>query len=106
MPTAWQAAPRLRRLAAIGVAVAIAAVVTRHADLLLLGAPALAALAAARRGARPAAVDAGVTAAPSRCFEGEEVDHGLVVAPIKPLEVFGNAPAKSPDPYGDLQQRE
>ena len=74
VPATWQAAPRLRRLAAIGVAVVIAAVVTRHASLLLLGAPALAALAAARRGTRPASVDAGVTAAPARCFEGEDVE--------------------------------
>ena len=74
VPATWQAAPRLRRLAAIGVAVVIAAVVTRHASLLLLGAPALAAVAATRRGTRPAAVDAGVTAAPARCFEGEDVE--------------------------------
>src|SRR5215831_13699410 len=49
-PVAWQAAPRLRRLATIAVAVAIAAVLTRHADLLLAGAPALAAPAGAGRG--------------------------------------------------------
>jgi uncharacterized protein (DUF58 family) len=73
-PVAWQAAPRLRRLATTAVAVAIAAVLTRHADLLLAGAPALAALAATGRGTRPAAVDAAVTAAPSRCFEGEDVE--------------------------------
>jgi uncharacterized protein (DUF58 family) len=73
-PAAWQAAPRLRRLATIAVAVAIAAVLTRHASLLLLGAPALAALAAAGRGTRPQTLDAAVTAAPSRCFEGEHVE--------------------------------
>ena len=70
----WQAAPRLRRLATIAVAVVIAVVLTRHADLLLAGVPALAALAAARRGTRPEALDAAVTAAPSRCFEGEDVE--------------------------------
>jgi len=73
-PVTWQAAPRLRRLATIAVAVAIAAVLTRHASLLLAGAPALAALAATGRGTRPEALDAAVTAAPSRCFEGEDVE--------------------------------
>src|SRR6516164_1043626 len=70
----WQAAPRMRRLATIAVAVVIAAVLTRHADLLLAGAPALAALAATGRGSRPEGLDAAVTAAPSRCFEGEDVE--------------------------------
>src|SRR6516165_966682 len=73
-PVTWQAAPRLRRLATIAVVVVIAAVLTRHASLLLAGAPALAALAATRRGTRPKALDAGVTTAPSRCFEGEDVE--------------------------------
>jgi uncharacterized protein (DUF58 family) len=80
VPVVWQAAPRLRRLAAIGVAVVLAAVLTRHASLLLLGAPVLAALAAARRGARPHALPAAVTAAPSRCFEGEDVEIVATVA--------------------------
>jgi uncharacterized protein (DUF58 family) len=83
VPAAWQAAPRLRRLATIGVAVVLLAVLTRHADLLLLGVPALAALAAARRGGRPEALNAAVTAAPSRCFEGEDVEIvATVAAPV------------------------
>jgi uncharacterized protein (DUF58 family) len=73
-PAAWQAAPRLRRLATVAVLVVIAAVLARHADLLLLGAPALAALAAAGRGGRPQALDAEISAAPSRCFEDEDVE--------------------------------
>jgi uncharacterized protein (DUF58 family) len=80
VPATWHAAPRLRRLAAIGVAVVLVAVLTRHASLLLLGAPALAALAAARRGTRPQALEAAVTAAPSRCFEGEDVEIVATVA--------------------------
>jgi uncharacterized protein (DUF58 family) len=83
-PAAWQAAPRLRRLATIAVAVAIAAVLTRHASLLLLGAPALAALAAAGRGTRPQTLDAAVTAAPSRCFEGEDVE--VIATMATPLD--------------------
>ena len=73
-PVTWQAAPRLRRLATIAVVVVIAAVLTRHASLLLAGAPVLAALAVARRGTRPGELDAAVTAVPSRCFEGEDVE--------------------------------
>ena len=83
VPATWQAAPRLRRLATIGVVVVLAAFLTRHADLLLLGAPALAALAATRRGTRPEALDAAVTAVPSRCFEGEDVEIvATVAAPV------------------------
>jgi len=83
VPATWQAAPRLRRLATIGVAVFLLAVLTRHADLLLLGAPALAALAAARRGSRPETLDGAVTATPVRCFEGEEVEIvATVAAPV------------------------
>ena len=83
VPATWQAAPRLRRLATIGVAVVLLAVLTRRADLLLLGAPALAALAAARRGVRPETLDAAVTAAPLRCFEGEDVEIvATVAAPV------------------------
>jgi uncharacterized protein (DUF58 family) len=73
-PITWQAAPRLRRLATIAVVVVIAAVLTRHTGLLLAGAPVLAALAAARRGTRSEELDAAVTAALSRCFEGEDVE--------------------------------
>ena len=73
-PVTWQAAPRLRRLATTAVVVVIAAVLTRHASLLLAGAPVLAALAVARRGTRPGELDAAVTAVPSRCFEGEDVE--------------------------------
>jgi uncharacterized protein (DUF58 family) len=80
VPTTWHAAARLRRLAAIAVAVVLAAVLTRHAGLLLLGAPALAALAAARRGDRPETLEAAVTVAPSRCFEGEDVEIVATVA--------------------------
>ena len=83
-PVAWQAATRLRRLATIAVVVLIAAVLTRHASLLLAGAPALAALAATGRGTRPEALDAAVTAAPSRCFEGEDVE--VIATLATPME--------------------
>jgi uncharacterized protein (DUF58 family) len=69
---AWRAAPRLRRLTWVAVAAILAAVLARQPGLLLLGAPALAALAAAGR-ARPSALPARAEVSPSRCFEGEEV---------------------------------
>jgi uncharacterized protein (DUF58 family) len=80
VPAAWQAAPRLRRLGTLAVAVVLAAMLTRHAGLLLLGAPALAVLAAARRGTRPPTLAAGAAGAPSRCFEGEDVEIVATVA--------------------------
>jgi uncharacterized protein (DUF58 family) len=69
----WRAAPRLHRLALVAVAGVLAAVLTRQAELLLLAAPALAAVAAGGRG-RPESLDARVTLSVSRCFEGEEVE--------------------------------
>jgi uncharacterized protein (DUF58 family) len=64
----------VRRLATVAVIAVIAAVVTRHAGLLLLGAPALAALAAAGHGKRPPVPAGTLTASPLRCFEGEDVE--------------------------------
>jgi uncharacterized protein (DUF58 family) len=69
----WRAAPRLHQLALVAVTVVLAAVLARHAALLLLAAPALAALAAGGRG-RPAKLDARVTMSVTRCFEGEDVE--------------------------------
>lgn len=84
---AWRAAPRLHRLALPAVIAVVAAVLTRQAGLLLLAAPALAALAAARgrrpaepdalaaaRGGGPAGLDAAVTVSAARCFEGEDIE--------------------------------
>jgi uncharacterized protein (DUF58 family) len=72
--TGWQHAPRSRRLATVAVVAVIAAVVTRHADLLLLAAPALAVLAASRRSLRLPPPSGQVAVSPSRCFEDEEVE--------------------------------
>jgi uncharacterized protein (DUF58 family) len=52
----------------------VAAVLTRHAGLLLLGAPALAALAASGYGKRPPVPAGSLTTTPLRCFEDEEVE--------------------------------
>lgn len=69
----WRAAPRLHQLAVVAVIGVLAAVLTRHAGLLLIAAPALAALAVGGR-ARGVSLDAQVSLSVTRCFEGEEVE--------------------------------
>lgn len=78
-PPGWRAAPRLRALATSGLVSVLAAAVTGRAALLLLAAPALAALAvsAARR---PGAARAEAVTSVSRCFEGEPVDLTVTVS--------------------------
>jgi uncharacterized protein (DUF58 family) len=73
-PGGWRPPPRVRKLATVAVLAVIAAVLTRHAGLLLLGAPALAALAAFGRGRRLAPPAGSVTVSPLRCFEDEDVE--------------------------------
>jgi len=70
----WQQSPRVRKLAVVAVLAVTGAVLTRHASLLLLGAPALAALAAFGHGRRPAPPAGWATVSPLRCFEEEDVE--------------------------------
>lgn len=79
----WRAAPRLGRLAAAVVIAVGAAIVTRHASLLLLAAPVLGALAVTTRRGEPAEVNATVEVSASRCFEDEEV--GISVTLTSPV---------------------
>jgi uncharacterized protein (DUF58 family) len=73
----------MRRLATVAVISVIAAVLTRQASLLLLGVPALAALAAVGHGRKPPVPGGSVTASPLRCFEGEEIEViATVTAPV------------------------
>ena len=78
----WRAAPRLRRLATVSLVAVLAAAVTGRAGLLLLAAPALAALAVSRGRARPATVQAETALSATRCFEGEEIE--VTVALVSP----------------------
>jgi uncharacterized protein (DUF58 family) len=73
-PGGWRPQPRVRKLATVAVLAVVAAVLTRHAGLLLLGAPALAALAAFGHGRRLAPPAGSVTVSPLRCFEDEDVE--------------------------------
>jgi uncharacterized protein (DUF58 family) len=90
----WRAAPRLRRLAAVAVIAIAAAVLTRHAGLLLPAAPPLAVLAAAGHRRRPASAEAGLTLSATRCFEGEELEvTALFAAPGMAETWFALTPA-------------
>ena len=77
-PVTWRAGARLRRLATIALLAMAAAAVTGHGDLLLLAAPALAALAMTGRRGAPAKLALKATVAVSRCYEGEDIEaHGF-----------------------------
>lgn len=69
----WQPSPLARRLLAVAAAALVLAVLTRRAEMLPLGVPALWALTLPRRGDPPARVDVDVRVDPPRCFEGEPV---------------------------------
>ncbi|HTX29484.1 MAG TPA: DUF58 domain-containing protein [Streptosporangiaceae bacterium] len=75
VPARWLPSPRARNLATAALLALVAAIATGHAALVLLAAPALAALALMPR--RPRAGDleltVDVTQSGSRCFEGEDV---------------------------------
>jgi uncharacterized protein (DUF58 family) len=89
VPVRWIPAPRTRNLATAALLALVAAIVTGHAALVLLAAPALAALALMprrpRAGAGELAVD--VTVSGSRCFEGEDVTITAAVRSWPPGEV-------------------
>jgi uncharacterized protein (DUF58 family) len=68
----WHPSARARSLATAALLALVAAVLTGHAALVLLAAPALGALALLPR-RRPPELDIDVTLSSSRCFEGEEV---------------------------------
>jgi len=70
--TRWHPSPRARNLATAALLALIAAIVTGHAAMVLLAAPALGALAVMPR-RRPPDPAVTVTLSATRCFEGEEV---------------------------------
>jgi uncharacterized protein (DUF58 family) len=82
----WRAAPRLHRLATVSLLGVIAAVATGHAALLLLAAPALAALAVSRARGGPATIDLAAATSAARCFEGEPVELTVTLAAPQPLD--------------------
>jgi len=70
--TGWHPSPRAANLATAALLGLLAAILTGHAALVLLAAPALGALALMPR-RRPPAPEVTVTLSGARCFEGEEV---------------------------------
>ena len=70
--TGWHPSSRAANLATAALLGLLAAILTGHAALVLLAAPALGALALMPR-RRPPAPDVTVTLSGARCFEGEEV---------------------------------
>ena len=70
--TGWHPSPRAANLATAALLGLLAAILTGHAALVLLAAPALGALALLPR-RRPPAPDVTVALSGTRCFEGEEV---------------------------------
>jgi uncharacterized protein (DUF58 family) len=70
--TGWHPSPRAANLATAALLGLLAAILTGHAALVLLAAPALGALALMPR-RRPPAPDVTVALSGARCFEGEEV---------------------------------
>ncbi len=72
-PVRWLPTPRSRNLATAALLALVAAIATGHAALVLLAAPALAAIALIPRRPRAGAVTIDVAQSGSRCFEGEDV---------------------------------
>ena len=70
--TGWHPSPRAANLATAALLGLLAAILTGHAALVLLAAPALGALALMPR-RRPPVPEVTVTLSGARCFEGEEV---------------------------------
>ena len=81
----WHPSARARSLATAALLALVAAVLTGHAALVLLAAPALGALALLPR-RRPPELDIDVTVSSSRCFEGEEVTITATVRAAQPLD--------------------
>ena len=81
LPVRWIPSPRSRNLATAVLLALVAAIVTGHPALVLLAAPALAALALMPR--RPRALDLAVdvTVSGTRCFEGEDVTITATIGP-------------------------
>jgi uncharacterized protein (DUF58 family) len=82
----WRPGPRLRRLATVSLIGVAAALVTGEARLLLLAAPAIAALAVSGRRGRPAEVDVTAEVSAGRCFEGEDVTLAVTVTAGQPCD--------------------
>jgi uncharacterized protein (DUF58 family) len=82
----WRPSGRARGLATAALLALAAAVLTGHAALVLVAAPALGALALMPRRRCPAELDVQVALSGSRCFEGEDVTVTASVSAALPLD--------------------
>ena len=82
----WRPSGRARGLATAALLALVAAVLTGHAALVLVAAPALGALALMPRRRCPAELDVQVALSGSRCFEGEDVTVTVTVRAALPLD--------------------
>jgi uncharacterized protein (DUF58 family) len=91
----WRPSERLAALATAALLALAAALITGHAGLLLLGAPALGALALVPRTRCPAELRVSAELSPARCFESDEVRLAVSVEAATPLDevTFTASPA-------------
>jgi uncharacterized protein (DUF58 family) len=82
----WRLSPRARQLATVALIAITAAIIADRPAVMLLAAPALAALAANVAGIRPRELETAVTVPVARCFEGEDVDLHLEAACAQRLD--------------------
>jgi len=82
----WHPAARSRSLATVALLALAAAVLTGHAALVLLAAPALGALALLPRRRRPPELGVEITLSGTRCFEGEDVTVTAAVVAAQSLD--------------------
>ena len=85
-PPRWHPSPRARNLATAALLALLAAIVTGHAGLVLLAAPALGALALMPRRGPSSGPAVAVALSGTRCFEGEEVTVTVTVTAPRPLD--------------------
>jgi uncharacterized protein (DUF58 family) len=85
-PVRWRPSGRAGSLATAALLALAAAVLTGHAALVLVAAPALGALALMPRRRCPAELDVQVSLSGSRCFEGEDITVTVTVRAALPLD--------------------
>jgi uncharacterized protein (DUF58 family) len=103
----WRPAALAHGLATVALIAVLTALPTGRASLLLLAAPTLAVLAAARARPRPTVLRIEASVSARRCFEGEHVELTVTVTTPRPLDAI-NLELATPDTFeimsGDARQ--
>jgi uncharacterized protein (DUF58 family) len=103
-PIRWRPAARSRTLATAALLALVAAILTGHAALVLLAAPALGALALMPRRRRPGELAVSLAVSGSRCFEGEDVTITATVRPAPASTDPGSTDPASTAPARPLDE--